>query len=275
MPLAQCEYEPGSLLTHFGTELRHHRTKAQLSLQRLAEKLGYTAQWINQVELAKKPPSEKFAMDVDTFFGTDGRFHRIWNDHKKEKRRRVLLPGFPAYLEAEAQATSIRSFSAQLVPGLLQSENYARAISSAGRTPAALEDWVAARMEEQAILRREKPPKALFILDESTLHRPVGGPEVMSEQLDMLARFVDAQHIQVRILSFASVTYAGLDGSFTVLHLKDGGELLYQEGPGFGQLIDDAGLVDDSGVRFDLLMGEALPANESREMILRALEDFR
>ncbi|MCW2898986.1 MAG: hypothetical protein JWO67_1251 [Streptosporangiaceae bacterium] len=274
MPRTQRDLDPNSLVGYFGAELRTHRNKADLSMAQLGAALGCSGQWIGQVELAEKPPSEQFAIDLDTYFKTDGSFNRLWKAIKRAGRSQVLLPGFPAYMELEAQAVLIRSFVAQLVPGLLQTERYARGVMDPRLKPAMLEERVQARLEQQAVLCGEDPPNAWFVLDEAVLHRPVGGSEVMREQLGRLAELGESPHIQVRILPFSSVTFAGLDGKFTVLRLADGTEILYQEGPGFGQLIEDAGAVADCAARFDLVMGEALPRGASHQMILKRLEEL-
>lgn len=275
MPRPPRDPEPDSLIGHFGAELRIYRMEAGLTMSQLGAALGCSPQWIGQVELGEQP-SEAFAQDLDTFFKTGGSFHRLWKAIKRAKRARVLLPGFPKYLQAESKATLIRSFEPQLVPGLLQSERYARAVSTAGRNPSALEDWVAARLDrQQAILHGDCPPDAWFVLDEAVLHRPVGGADVMREQLKLLAGFAESRLTHVRVLPYSSVTYAALDGKFTILRLNDGSEVMYQEGPCFSQLIEDDDAVAEAGVRFDLVMGEALPRGESHRLILRALEDYK
>jgi transcriptional regulator with XRE-family HTH domain len=264
--------DPVSLIAHFGSELRTLRDEAELSRPQLGEVLGYTGQWIGQIELTKSNPSEQFAIDLDTYFKTGGLFFRLWKSIRRATNRRVLLPGFPRYLELEAEATLIRAFVTQVIPGLLQTESYTRAIMDRALAPGVLEERVATRMDQQAILQKEDPPKVLFVLDEAVLRRPAGGSKVMSEQLNRLAELAGSPHIDVRILPFSSVTYAGLDGTFHILRLGDGSEILYQEGPGIGQLIDDPAIVADCTVRFDLVMGESLPSSDSLKMILRARE---
>src|SRR3954462_11313152 len=98
-------------------------------------------------------------------------------------------------------------------------------------------------MGRQAIFHRDIPPHAWFMLDEAVLQRPFGGPDVMREQLKLLAGLATSPYIQVRILPYSSTTFAGLDGKFTILRLGDGAEILYQEGPGLSQLIEDADIV--------------------------------
>jgi transcriptional regulator with XRE-family HTH domain len=266
--------DPVSLIAHFGSELRTLRDEAGLSRPQLGEVLGYTGQWIGQVELTKSNPSEQFAIDLDTYFKTGGLFFRLWKSIRRATNRRVLLPGFPRYLELEAEAGLIRAFVTQLVPGLLQTESYARAVISAWSNPEPIEDRVATRIERQQVLSKENPPTAWFVLDEAVLHRPFGGRKVMAEQLTWLAEFAESPHVQVRVLPFSSMTYAGLDGMFTLLRLANGDEVVYQEGPALSQLIDAPDIVADCAVRFDLVMGEALPRAESHKMILRALENL-
>lgn len=124
---AQRESGPDPLLDTFADELRYRRENAALSRNRLAEALGCTPQWVAKVEGCEKPPSEAFAQDLDTFFATGGLFHRQWQKIRKYRRDRVLLPGFPQYLDLEARAVLIRAFNPQLVSGLLQTEGlYAR-----------------------------------------------------------------------------------------------------------------------------------------------------
>jgi transcriptional regulator with XRE-family HTH domain len=106
MPRPQRDPDPDSLIGHFGAELRTYRARADLSMNRLGEALGCSGQWIGQVELAEKPPSEQFAIDLDTYFESGGGFHRLWQSIKRASRRRVPLPGFPRYLELEAEACS-------------------------------------------------------------------------------------------------------------------------------------------------------------------------
>jgi transcriptional regulator with XRE-family HTH domain len=248
---------------------------ADLSMAQLGAALGCTPQWISAVEQGDKPPSEAFALDLDTYYKTDGAFHHLWKSIKRAGNSRVLLPGFPKYLELEAQAVFIRSFEAQVVPGLLQTEAYARGVMNADEPPATLEERVAGRMERRAIFLTERPPNTLFVLDESILHRPVGSPEVMREQFDKLAEFAESPQIQVRILPYSSGTYAGRDGAFTILSFSGESDVVYSEAPGISQLIEDKDAVAGCAVRFDLVMGEALPRSESTRMIMKAREDYR
>src|SRR3954453_12716784 len=187
--------DPDSLRLHFGIELRRLRTRADLSMSKLAKALGCTPQWVFQLEQSDKPVPEQSALDLDTYFRTDGweendgLFHRIYTAIRRAGRRRALLPGFEAYVKQEAQAVFIRGYAAQVVPGLLQTPSYAVGVMNPDDPAETLEARVSGRLDRQAILLRDRPPRSHFVLDESVLHRQIGGPKVMGEQLDQLIGF--------------------------------------------------------------------------------------
>jgi transcriptional regulator with XRE-family HTH domain len=276
MPRPLRDLNPyASLVDFFGAELRKYRTDAGLSQPQLAESLGCTATWIGKIETGESCPSEATALDLDTYFTTNGTFWRLWRLIKQAGKNLALPPWLPQFIELEAEANSHQSFEAQVIPGLLQTEAYARAVMSAGQTPKALDERVAARMERQAIHNRDNPPRMWFVLDEAVIRRPIGGHEVMRQQLEHLLKLMDeALHLQIRVLPFSSATYAGLDGSFRILGFENKPDIAYHEGPEISQLIEDPAIVAEYAVRFDLVMGEALPRVESLKMITSALEDY-
>jgi transcriptional regulator with XRE-family HTH domain len=276
MAQEQGGYTRDPLLRTFGAVLRAYREAAGLSRPQLAEKLGCKPGWIEKLETAQKPPSEATANDLDFFFQTPARaFWLMWREIKREGKHLASPPGFSRYTELEAKADVIRKFEVQMVPGLLQTPAYARAIMNAGQAFDAPEDQVAARMERQESLARGKAPRKWFVLDEAALRRPMGGPAVMKEQLEKLIEVATSDpRTEVRVLPFSSVTYAGLDGSFTVLSLSGGVDVAYHEGPESSYVIEDGGTVAEFRVRFDLVMGESLRTDESLAMIRKILEDY-
>ncbi|GAB3981393.1 hypothetical protein GCM10029978_082140 [Actinoallomurus acanthiterrae] len=271
----QRDRDRDPLLETFADELRFRREKADLSRNKLADALGCTPQWIGKVEACEKPPSEAFAQDLDTFFATEGLFHRQWQKIKKYRRSKVLLPGFPQFVELEAQATIIRAFTPQVISGLLQTEHYMRALMSTGQSPNTLDERVVGRMERQnAVFDREPPAQAWFVIDEAALHRNVGGRDVMRAQLAKLRDLASSPNVHVRILPFESIVGAGLDGMFITLTLPDGTEIAYHEGPGVNQLTQELTTVNEYRARFDLVMGESYPRSESLKLITKTLENL-
>jgi transcriptional regulator with XRE-family HTH domain len=280
MSHASYESDPDALRAHFAIELRRQRTRAGLSMNGLAKALGCTAQWISQLEQTEKPVPEQTAFDLDTCFKTegweenDGLFIRVYRAIQRAGRRRVLLPGFQAYLQHEAEAIGIRCFAAQVVPGLLQTEDYARGVMLKTDPAETAEARVAGRIERQAIFNRERPPMMMFVLDESVLKRPVGGAKAMVDQLDHLIGFMGSPHVDLRVLPFGRVAPAGLEGGFILLSFEKDPDLMYIESAAVGQLIDRRDTVFKAGVRFDLVMGEALSRAESYELISRTREEY-
>ncbi|MFA1551705.1 helix-turn-helix domain-containing protein [Actinomadura chokoriensis] len=256
--------------------LRAYREAAGLSRPQLAQALGCQPGWIEKLETAQKPPSEQSADDLDVFFKTSARaFWHMWREIKREGKHLAAPPGFSRYAEIETGCVAMRSFEASTVPGLLQTPAYARAVMSSGLPLDALEDRVSARMARQELLTRDNAPRMWFVLDESALRRPVGGPKVMDEQLTKLVETATTNpRIEIRALPFTSVTYAALDGSFKVLSLPGGVDLAYHEAPEISHLIEDGTTVAEYRVRFDLVMGESLPTHESHEMIKRIQEGY-
>ncbi|POM24052.1 hypothetical protein BTM25_26790 [Actinomadura rubteroloni] len=270
------EFTRDPLVRAAGEVIRAHREAAGLSRIELAQTLGCTPQWIEALEAGRKPLSEPTADDLDTFFKTPGRlFWTLWTEIKKEGKHRAQLPGFEGFVEQEASAVSIDCFAPQAIPGLLQTEAYARAVMDTNKPADQREVLVKERMDRQGILGRPMPPRAWFVIEEAVLHRPVGGSQVMREQLKRLLDLASAiQNIQVRILPLASVTWASLDGSFIILGFADSSQTAYFESPDRGSLINIPPRVTAAAVRFSLVMGEALPASASRKLIHKALEDY-
>lgn len=263
------------LIRTFGTVLRGYREAAGLSRPQLADALGCTYAWIEKMETGTKP-SVASAIDLDTYFKIPSKpFQQMAEEIERLGKRPAFPPGFPEFVAQEAKATSIYGFEAQVITGLLQKEAYARAIMDAGQPSDELNGLVAARMGRQAILEKAKPPRMWFVLDESVLYRPAGGREVFHEQLSYLAYVIEhSPNVQVRILPYDSITWAGLDGSFQILELPDAHKVAYLESPGAGHLMHDPSRVEATSVRFHLVMGEALPASASLKLVKSALEDY-
>ncbi|MWA00649.1 helix-turn-helix domain-containing protein [Actinomadura sp. LD22] len=256
----------------FGEELRRMRENAKLTGKELADALGCTPQWISTMESGRKA-SEQSAIDLDTYFKTDGHYHRLWKLAKKVEVQFILPPGFAEYLEYEKRATSYRIFCGQLVNGLFQTESYTRAIITTTDRGNASE-LTAQRMERQSVLTRENTPHAWLVLDEAALRRTVGSPEIMREQLNSLIKASERLNTMVQVVPNNSGYHAGLEGSFTILGFDEEPDLAYTESAGEGLLIEKPSRVRDKVVRWDLLRGHALPVEESRTLIKTILEEL-
>jgi transcriptional regulator with XRE-family HTH domain len=265
---------PQSPAEYFGAELRAYRETASLSRPQLAEKLGCTGQWVGQIELTTSVPSEAFADDLDTFFATNGTFHRLWEWIKEAGKLQILPPGFPEFLEREAKASIMYIFEAMAITGLFQAPAYAYEVLKSGRTPDEIEQLVARRMERQAVLERNDAPRLVVILDEGVIRRPVGDATVMREQIRHLIELAQRPKITLQIVPNRKGAYPGLMGAFTILGFDQEADLVYVEGHVGGQLIDRAATVREYSLRFDLIRGAAISADDSLTLLHAVLESY-
>lgn len=163
-----------------------------------------------------------------------------------------------------------------MVPGLLQTEDYARAVLSLDALLSGeeqLEERVTARLGRQQRLASPDRPELWVILDEAVLRRPVGGETVMRAQLAQLLKAAEQRHITVQVLPFDHGEHAEMGGSLTVLTLPDGAEVAYKEGADFGQLFEEPSHVKRLAVTYDRLRAVSLPPFMSLDMIRSVMED--
>ncbi|MEU1601712.1 helix-turn-helix transcriptional regulator [Micromonospora matsumotoense] len=191
-----------------------------------------------------------------------------------EPYRRRDLPWFRPWAELEQDATSIRSYQSLLVPGLLQTEEYARAVLSTGGLlpPDEVAQLVGGRLERQVLLDRVPPAQLVFVIDEVVLHRVVGDRSTMAQQVGHLAAVAGREHVQVRVIPRGGPWHTGLAGPFMLARLPDGSEVAYLDNQLRGELVTESADVASLGRRWESVAGEALPARRSHELIREAVE---
>jgi transcriptional regulator with XRE-family HTH domain len=261
------ELDPGaSTLAFFGAELRRHRIAAGLSQDDLGRAINFSGALVGRVEMAERMPSQDFAERCDEALHTGGFFGRFRDLVKRE----AFPSWFGPFVEYEEKASKIYNWDNRVVPGLLQTEDYARAIARTGRPREArevIERDAAARMDRQAILARDNPPLLWCVIDESVLRRPIGGPQTMREQLKRLIEAADSASTVLQVLPFTDTEHHGADGALTILEPADGPPVAYAEGWRSGRLIESAAEVADAIMVFDLIRAAALPRGASLELI--------
>ncbi|MEU5996062.1 helix-turn-helix transcriptional regulator [Spirillospora sp. NPDC047418] len=258
----------------FATELTAWRTQAGLTKVALAETLGYTPQWISQIEAAKSIPSKTFAQNLDTFFKTNGVFERQWKRIIDTRHQGILPPGFAEYMEREVEANQMRAFDLTLVRGLLQTESYMRAVVGYRQDPETAERLVQERLKRQSVLTREGAPDAWFTIDEGVLRREVAGPEVMREQLEHILSMSERPNISIDVVPRSPRYYPGYAGGFVILGFAKAPDVVYGEMGGQGLLIQDPRVVRDFAVTYNSLRGDALRFAESRSLIKSVMEEY-
>ncbi|MER5550933.1 helix-turn-helix transcriptional regulator [Streptomyces sp. NPDC002793] len=261
--------DPNASPLHFyGWELRRRREAAGLRQGQLGEIIFCTGSLIGQIETSKKVPTRDFSERLDAALGTDGVFSRLVG----LVLRSQLPTWFQAYADMEAKATYISTYQAQLVYGLLQTEEYARAVLVTGM-PDGLEGLLAARMERQRILERAQPPLAWAILDEAVLHRPIGGREVMRKQLARLLEYTGHRWMRIQVLPFSAGEHTSLDGTFNLLRFESDPDLIYTEDLISGHMTASPETIREAARRYAHLQAAALSVEDSAALITRVMEE--
>ncbi|MFF3933522.1 helix-turn-helix domain-containing protein [Streptomyces hirsutus] len=257
-----------SPLDYYGWELRRQREAHGLKQGQLGEIIFCTGSLIGQIETTRKIPTRDFSERVDAALGTDGTFSRLIG----LVLRSQLPTWFQPHAEMEARATYLSTYQAQLVYGLLQTKEYARAVLATGM-PDDLDNLVAARMERQRILEREQPPLTWAVLDEAVLLRPIGGHEVMRRQLAHLLEFTRHRWVHVQVLPNAAGEHASLAGSFTVMRFNDDPDVVYTEDLISGHMTANPETLREASLRYARLQAAALSVEESAALIARVMEE--
>ncbi|MEV7595156.1 helix-turn-helix transcriptional regulator [Streptomyces sp. NPDC089922] len=257
-----------SPLDYYGYELRRLREAAGLKQAQLGSIIFCTGSLIGMVENGRRVPTRDFSERVDAALDTGGHFSRLVG----LVLRSVLPTWFQAYAEMEARAAYISTFQAQLVYGLLQTEEYARAVLGV-RSEGELDAKVAARMERQRVLDRENPPLMWVVLSEAVLHQEIGGREVMRGQLAHLLGLRGREWVRVQILPFEAGAHAGQMGSFNVLRFDDDPDIVYTEDFVQGHMTANPQALREGSLRYDHLQAAALSLEDSAALIARVVEE--
>jgi transcriptional regulator with XRE-family HTH domain len=265
---------PDRSARHFyGGEMRRHREAAQLSLTQLAKVVNSSKSTLARVETAELMPPPDLSEKLDAAFGTDGLFGRLYELAKREAHP----DQYRRYMDFEARAKTIEDYSTHVIPGLLQTEAYARAFFSyaPGITPEEVENRVSARLGRQGRLRSDSPPRYWAVLDEAVLRRPVGSPAIMHEQLASLLPLMDTSTTKVQVLPFRHGGHALMEAPLTLLRLPGGQTAAYEEGRGSGHLLEDPEEVEQRWGLYDALRAYALPPEDSAALIRHAMEEYK
>ncbi|MEU4407452.1 helix-turn-helix transcriptional regulator [Streptosporangium sp. NPDC023963] len=260
--------EPGSPHARFGSEMRRLREAAQLSQSAVASRLGCTQTQVSRLESATRTPSRSDAERLDLLFGSGG------STHFTDLRRHIVArPSGPAWFigwaeEIEPAALVLRSWDPLLVPGLLQTESYARHLFTHGprATPDEVEERVQARMRRRRILDKDDPPMLLVLMDEGVLRRRVNGPEVMREQLGHLLEAAQSPNVSIQVVDPECM--AGLAGAFMIAELPNGQpETIHMDSPALGHVTTDHDLVISIRNRYEAIRLWAYPERASLKMV--------
>ncbi|CAM5368973.1 helix-turn-helix domain-containing protein [Streptomyces abikoensis] len=253
----------------FGAKMRAYR--GSMSLERLAEIVNFSKSHLARVETADSMPPPELPALLDAQFGTDGIFSELYELARNESSPDQLA----RRMALEAQACVIAEYTCQVVPGLLQTAEFTRAlykIHYPRHTEDAIEEAVNRRMSRQAVFRRDNPPEYSAILDEAALHRGFGGPAVMRAQLARLIELMRTSMGVVQVLPFAYGGHPLVGGSLALFTLEDGTQVAWEESSDNGTLMEDLERVVARRSSYDLLRSCALSPSESVAFIRSVME---
>ncbi|WP_026328557.1 helix-turn-helix domain-containing protein [Streptomyces sulphureus] len=255
----------------FGARLRRSREARVWKQDELGERMGYSSTHISAVETSRKLPTLRFSRSADKAFGLEGTadtFERQW----REIRHGSLLEGFPEFVGHEGRAVEIRLYEVGVMPGLLQTPEYAAVIAESAVKRGAItaeqaSERIALVAERQAALVRRSPPLVFVMLDESCVRRPVGGRGVMSAQLDSLLEFAERPNTVLQVAPFDMGERRPLRLPITVLTLPDRALVSYAESAQHGHLERDNKFVLPMLTSYHQLQADAPSQAQSVDMI--------
>ncbi|MEU6816976.1 helix-turn-helix transcriptional regulator [Streptomyces sp. NPDC046860] len=258
----------------FGTELKRRREDAGLTQAELGTRVFVSGGYIGQFEQAIRKPQLDVAQRIDQVLRTDGMFERLCRKLIDDPR---YAEYFAQVVELEQLATTICEFEPTVLPGLLQTMSYARALILATHPFAAEEfiaDRAAARVERSAILKEAARPMYWAVVHEGALRTAVGGAAVAAEALDHLAALSRQRRVLLQVFPFAAGAPAN-NGSLRLMEFDDAPLVAYTETSFSGTLIDDPAVVKRAQRAYDLIRGAALSPEASLALIESAAEDHR
>ncbi|MFC9751856.1 helix-turn-helix transcriptional regulator [Streptomyces sp. NPDC056921] len=252
----------------FGARLRSLRDERGWTQDELGERMGCSGAHISAVETGRRKPTQQFAASADRTFGTGSRFER----QSRAVRHRALLEGFPEYVTHEARAVEIRLYEVGVIPGLLQTPEYASALgdSTVKRGVASQEqadERIALVAQRQASLVRTPPPLVFVVLDESCLLRPIGESSLMDAQFERLMEFAELPNTVLQVAPFDIGVRRPMTLPVTVLTMPDRSLMSYAESANRGHLERDSPSVLPILTDYHQLQAEALSRAASVAMI--------
>jgi transcriptional regulator with XRE-family HTH domain len=260
-----------SPLRVFGAMLRYYRTTAGLAQTELGARVHFSGDLVSKIEMGQRLPTPEFtaACDAVPELSTGGALTELRSLMKDAIKNRALPGWFQDWPRKEAQATSLRWFELVAVPGLLQTEDYARAVlrTQVMASDDEIADMVKARMDRQAVLARDNPPMLWVILTEMVLRVPVGGSSVMRDQVAHLIEMTTRPNVVIQIIPTSVGAHQGMSGNFVIADFSDAPSTGYQDTAVRGQIIEASEDVMALALMWETLKAEALPRSASRTLM--------
>ena len=264
-------------------ELRRLREAADMTIDDVAEQLECSASKVSRIETGQVGVTPRDARDMLAQYQVTGEpleaLVQLARDARKKGWWHAYSEVFTgAFVGLEAEAATLRSYQALLIPGLLQTEDYMRPVFRAGRPDAPeaeIERRVAARLERQKLLEDRDPPQFWTVIDEAVIRRPVGGREVMAGQLRHLVKLASSlPNLTLQVLPFSAGAHAGMEGPFLILGFpeKADPDVVYVENTTAMGYLEEPEDIDRYTLMFDHLRAAALSPDDTLNRISEAAE---
>ncbi|WP_069171162.1 helix-turn-helix domain-containing protein [Streptomyces griseus] len=263
---AGLEDDSGAVMKAVGRQIKLWREAAGLRQAELGAAIGYSEEMVSCVERGRRAPKPEFLDNADRVLGAGGKIAAMQGDVAEARYPKKVRD----LAKLEAQAGELGAYSNHNMHGLLQTEEYARALF-AMRRPAYGEDeidrHVAGRMARQVIYDRRPAPLLTFVLEEVTLRRPIGGRMVLLRQLERLSAIGQLRHVEIQVMPTGCEEHAGMAGELRVLKINDGTTVGYSEAQLTSRLISDPREVQILEMRYGMIRAQALTPRESLAFI--------
>ncbi|MCX4592412.1 helix-turn-helix transcriptional regulator [Streptomyces sp. NBC_01549] len=254
----------------FGKNMKTLRLREGLDREEFGRRLGYSASTVASYEQGRRIPSARTIDQADEVLGAEGLLS-VWKDEVE----RAQYPGFfQGMAKLEKEAIELLAYDTLVVKGLLQTEEYMRALLGMRRPPLdseTIEQRVAARLARQDIFDRRPAPLLSFVMEESVLRRPYGGKSVLRAQLEQILLIGQKRNVEIQVMPLDREESAGVDGPFTVVTRDDGKKFVYAEAQGTSALETDPKQAALAAARYGIIRSQALTPRESLEFIERLL----
>ncbi|MGW1089200.1 helix-turn-helix domain-containing protein [Streptomyces sp. NPDC002596] len=272
VPAGEWEREPhpSDSLRTFGAVVQALREHAGLSRIELGARVQYSKHTVESVELGRRMPDGVFVERAEAALGNTGALRKAACHLTRGEAG--LAVWFRRWARLEREAVRLCTYECRLVPGLLQSEAYARAVFEGTiplRTDVELGEQLAARMERKAMMRERPTVPFSFIVEEHVFRRRFGGVEMMRELVDHVLELTAPRNVTLQVVPVGARLHACLDGPMRILETPSGQRLGYSEGQQNGRLISDRKEVSLICQRYDTLRSQALNPTESRDLLER------
>lgn len=265
-----------------GVELRRHREAAGVTIDVVAERLGCSPSKISRIETGHTSASPVDVSDMLVIYGVNPDIAGELVEISRDARQKGWWHPFSTVLNStyvgfEAEARSIQAYEQQVIPGLLQSEEYALALIGSARwddTDQRIAHRVRVRMQRQSLLIQDDPIDLWVVLDEAVVSRPVGGDAIMRDQLRHLVEAAQLPNVTLQILPFEVGAHAAMDGTFTILDFLDGDPaVVFTENAAGGLFLEKDDELRKYLEVFDTIKAAALDPEDSIEMIEMLVEE--